>query len=133
MRGVYYGLGTVTVTTIMRGTTNLTEITSFQSALDNVWNMLGSPLAGIDDQEMMDTRDMCNALNDFVSLDPETGTRGNPVWGNLPRKFKLPYLVLVMPFLSHASMIWDFNLVSMLKLVLWDLILFWVDTCLSTV
>ena len=63
--------------------------TSFQSALDNVRNMVGSPLAGIDDQEMVDTRDMCNALNDFVSLDPETRTRGNPVWGNLPRKFNI--------------------------------------------
>ena len=59
--------------------------TSFQSALDNVRNMVGSPLAGIDDQEMVDTRDLCNALNDLVSLDPVTGTRGNPYWGNLPR------------------------------------------------
>lgn len=63
--------------------------TSFQSALDNVRNMVGSPLAGIDDQEMVDTRELCNALNDLVSLDPITGTRGNPVWGNLPRKFNI--------------------------------------------
>ena len=63
--------------------------TSFQSALDNVRNMVGSPLAGIDDQELVDTRELCNALNDLVSLDPVTGTRGNPVWGNLPRKFNI--------------------------------------------
>lgn len=63
--------------------------TSFQSALDNVRNMVGSPLAGIDDQEMVDTREFCNALNDLVSLDPVTQTRGNPVWGNLPRKFNI--------------------------------------------
>lgn len=63
--------------------------TSFQSALDNVRNMVGSPLAGIDDQEMVDTRELCNALNDLVSLDPVTNTRGNPVWGNLPRKFNV--------------------------------------------
>lgn len=63
--------------------------TSFQSALDNVRNMVGSPLAGIDDQEMVDTRDLCNALNDLVSLDPVTMTRGNPYWGNLPRKFNI--------------------------------------------
>lgn len=63
--------------------------TSFQSALDNVRNMVGSPLAGIDDQEMVDTRELCNALNDLVSLDPVTGTRGNPIWGNLPRKFNI--------------------------------------------
>eukprot|EP00521_Asterionellopsis_glacialis_P009376 CAMPEP_0195286458 /NCGR_PEP_ID=MMETSP0707-20130614/3907_1 /TAXON_ID=33640 /ORGANISM="Asterionellopsis glacialis, Strain CCMP134" /LENGTH=608 /DNA_ID=CAMNT_0040346097 /DNA_START=164 /DNA_END=1990 /DNA_ORIENTATION=+ len=63
--------------------------TSFQSALDNVRNMVGSPLAGIDDQEMVDTREFCNALNDLVSLDPVTGTRGAPQWGNLPRKFNI--------------------------------------------
>lgn len=63
--------------------------TSFQSALDNVRNMVGSPLAGIDDQEMVDTRELCNAVNDLVSLDPVTGTRGNPYWGNLPRKFNI--------------------------------------------
>jgi ferredoxin-nitrite reductase len=63
--------------------------TSFQSALDNVRNMVGSPLAGIDDMEMIDTRELCNALNDLVSLDPVTNTRGNPTWGNLPRKFNV--------------------------------------------
>jgi len=63
--------------------------TSFQSALDSVRNMVGSPLAGIDDQEMVDTRMLCNALNDLVSLDPVTQTRGNPMWGNLPRKFNV--------------------------------------------
>lgn len=63
--------------------------TSFQSALDNVRNMVGSPLAGIDDQELVDTRELCNLLNDLVSLDPVTQTRGNPVWGNLPRKFNI--------------------------------------------
>lgn len=63
--------------------------TTFQSALDNVRNMVGSPLAGIDDQELVDTRELCNALNDLVSLDPITQTRGNPTWANLPRKFNI--------------------------------------------
>jgi len=63
--------------------------TAFQSALDNVRNMVGNPLAGIDDLEMVDTRPYCNALNDLISLDPVTVTRGNPVWGNLPRKFNI--------------------------------------------
>ncbi|EJK78098.1 nitrite reductase [Thalassiosira oceanica] len=63
--------------------------TSFQSALDSVRNMVGNPLAGIDDMELVDTREFCNALNDLVSLDPETNTRGNPKWGNLPRKFNI--------------------------------------------
>lgn len=63
--------------------------TSFQSALDNVRNMVGSPLAGIDPLEMVDTRPYCNILNDLITLDPATGTRGNPQWGNLPRKFNI--------------------------------------------
>lgn len=63
--------------------------TSIQSALDNVRNMVGSPLAGIDELELVDTRELTNALNDLVSLDPVTGTRGNPKWGNLPRKFNI--------------------------------------------
>jgi ferredoxin-nitrite reductase len=63
--------------------------TTIQTALDNVRNMVGSPLAGIDDKEMVDTRELCNALNDLVSLDPVTETRGAPMWGNLPRKFNI--------------------------------------------
>lgn len=63
--------------------------TTFQSALDNVRNMVGNPLAGIDENELVDTREICNAINDLVSLDPVTNTRGNPVWGNLPRKFNI--------------------------------------------
>jgi ferredoxin-nitrite reductase len=63
--------------------------TSIQTALDNVRNMVGSPLAGIDDQEMVDTRELTNALSDMVGFDPVTGTRGNPKWGNLPRKFNM--------------------------------------------
>ena len=63
--------------------------TSFQSALDNVRNMVGSPLAGIDEEEMVDTRPHCDALNDLITLNTATGERGNPVYGNLPRKFNV--------------------------------------------
>jgi len=63
--------------------------TSFQSALDSVRNMVGSPLAGIDEHEMVDTRELCNAVNDLICLDPVTNTRGNPMWANLPRKFNI--------------------------------------------
>lgn len=63
--------------------------TSFQSALDSVRNVVGNPLAGIDQQELVDTREIANALNDLVSFDPVTKTRGNPAWANLPRKFNI--------------------------------------------
>lgn len=65
------------------------NLTSFQSALDNVRNVVGSPLAGIDPLEIVDTRAICNAVNDLISLDPATGLRGNPKWGNLGRKFNV--------------------------------------------
>jgi len=68
---------------------HLRNLTSFQSALDNVRNVVGSPLAGIDPLELVDTRPLCEAVNDLISLDPETGERGNPKWGNLGRKFNV--------------------------------------------
>ena len=40
--------------------------TSFKSVLDSVRNMVGHPLAGIDGQEMVDTRELCNASNDLI-------------------------------------------------------------------
>merc|ERR1719486_1535651 len=57
--------------------------------IDIVRNMVGSPLAGIDDQEMVDTRPHCEALNDLICLNKETGERGNPVYSNMPRKFNV--------------------------------------------
>jgi len=65
------------------------NLTSFQSALDNARNVVGSPLAGLDDKELVDTRPIANAVNDLISLDKETGLRGNPQWGNMPRKFNI--------------------------------------------
>ena len=51
--------------------------------------MVGSPLAGIDEHEMVDTRPFCVALNDLITLNKETGMRGNPEWSNMPRKFNI--------------------------------------------
>jgi len=65
------------------------NVTCHQSAMDNVRNIVGSPLAGIDQDELLDTRPYCNALNDLITIDPDTNKRGNPKWGNLPRKFNI--------------------------------------------
>ena len=65
------------------------NMTSFQSALDNARNVVGSPLAGLDDKELVDTRPIANAINDLISLDKETGQRGNPQFGHLGRKFNI--------------------------------------------
>jgi ferredoxin-nitrite reductase len=63
--------------------------TCIQTGFDNIRNMVGNPLAGIDENEMVDTRPFCNMLNDLVTLDEATGQRGNPVYCNLPRKFNI--------------------------------------------
>ena len=52
--------------------------TCIQTGFDNIRNMVGNPLAGIDENEMVDTRPFTNMLNDLVTLDEETGERGNP-------------------------------------------------------
>jgi len=63
--------------------------TCIQTGFDNIRNMVGNPLAGIDENEMVDTRPFCNMLNDLVTLDEATGERGNPVYCNLGRKFNI--------------------------------------------
>ena len=64
--------------------------TSFPSAMDNVRNIVGSPLAGLDhDHELVDTRPFCQAVDHLICWDAETQTRGNPQWANLPRKFNI--------------------------------------------
>ncbi|GHP07129.1 hypothetical protein PPROV_000587200 [Pycnococcus provasolii] len=60
-------------------------ITTLQSGMDNVRNVAGSPIAGIDPQEVYDTRAMCQALTEYVTQ----GYDGNPAISNLPRKFNI--------------------------------------------
>lgn len=43
-------------------------LTSVQSGMDNVRNMTGNPLAGIDPEEIIDTRPLCQAIDDMVSV-----------------------------------------------------------------
>lgn len=60
-------------------------LTSFMSGMDNVRNMVGSPIAGIDPLELIDTRPLCTAINDMITND----RRGRPELANLPRKFNI--------------------------------------------
>ncbi|EME27862.1 ferredoxin-nitrite reductase [Galdieria sulphuraria] len=57
----------------------------FQSGMDNVRNIVGSPLAGIDPYELYDTRSICFALDEMIS----NGGKGKPDFANLPRKFNI--------------------------------------------
>lgn len=60
-------------------------LTSFMSGMDNVRNMVGSPIAGIDPEEIIDTRPLCTAINDMIT----NHRRGRPELTNLPRKFNI--------------------------------------------
>jgi hypothetical protein len=133
--------------------------TTFQSALDSVRNVVGSPLAGIDDQELVDTRMISNAINDLISLDPITETRGNPMWANCKFSPMSAWLAesKVQPLWSHLSMsivqypvnstlpsvahvmithiristTLDYNPLPMLRLESWVSTSSWEDTCRS--
>lgn len=60
-------------------------LTSLMSGMDNVRNMVGSPIAGIDPMEMVDTRELCTQINDMIT----DNRRGRPELANLPRKFNI--------------------------------------------
>jgi len=60
-------------------------ITTTQSGMDNVRNVVGSPLAGIDPQEIVDTRPFALDVDNFLT---KMG-QGNKEVCNLPRKFNV--------------------------------------------
>ena len=60
-------------------------LTSIQSGMDNVRNITGSPVAGIDADELIDTRPLVQELQDMITNKGE----GNPEFTNLPRKFNI--------------------------------------------
>lgn len=60
-------------------------LTSVQSGMDNVRNITGSPVAGIDADELIDTRGIIRKVQDMITNNGE----GNPSFTNLPRKFNI--------------------------------------------
>ncbi len=60
-------------------------LTSIQSGMDNVRNLTGSPVAGIDPDELIDTRAMNQKVQDMITNHGE----GNYAFTNLPRKFNI--------------------------------------------
>ena len=61
------------------------NLTSIQSGMDNVRNLTGSPVAGIDPDELIDTRVMNQKVQDMITNSGE----GNYAFSNLPRKFNI--------------------------------------------
>lgn len=60
-------------------------MTSIQSGMDNVRNITGSPVAGLDADELIDTRGLVRKVQDAIV---DNG-RGNLAFSNLPRKFNI--------------------------------------------
>lgn len=60
-------------------------LTSLQSGMDNVRNPVGNPLAGIDPDEIVDTRPYTNLLSSYITNNSE----GNLAITNLPRKWNV--------------------------------------------
>jgi ferredoxin-nitrite reductase len=60
-------------------------LTSLQSGMDNVRNLTGSPVVGIDPDELIDTRELVQKLQDVIT----NHGQGNPAFTNLPRKLNI--------------------------------------------
>ncbi len=60
-------------------------LTSVQSGMDNVRNITGSPVAGLDADELYDTRELVQQVQDMIT----NNSKGNPEFTNLPRKFNI--------------------------------------------
>jgi ferredoxin-nitrite reductase len=60
-------------------------MTSVQSGMDNVRNITGDAVAGLDAAELIDTRDLVCRVQDMITNNGE----GNPALSNLPRKFNI--------------------------------------------
>ncbi|PIG93444.1 ferredoxin--nitrite reductase [Gloeocapsopsis sp. IPPAS B-1203] len=60
-------------------------LTSVQSGMDNVRNITGDPVAGLDADELFDTRELVCQVQDMITNNGE----GNPEFTNLPRKFNI--------------------------------------------
>lgn len=74
------------IPTIFRTLTDV-GLTSIQSGMDNVRNLTGSPVAGIDPDELIDTRELTQKTQDVITA----YGKGNRKYSNLPRKFNIAY------------------------------------------
>lgn len=61
------------------------DLTSVQSGMDNVRNITGDPLAGLDADELYDTRELVQQIQDMITNNGD----GNVELSNLPRKFNI--------------------------------------------
>ncbi len=64
---------------------NAVGLTSVQSGMDNIRNITGDPVAGLDADELFDTRELVQQIQDILTNKGE----GNAEFTNLPRKFNI--------------------------------------------
>ena len=76
-------------------------LSTIQSGFDNPRNVTGNPLAGIDPEEIVDTRPFTNELNNFLTNNAE----GNPEYSNLPRKWNTAVAGSKDNFLLHNDIV----------------------------
>jgi ferredoxin-nitrite reductase len=60
-------------------------LTTIQSGMDNIRNITGDPVAGLDINELYDTRELVQQVQNMLTNNGE----GNPEFSNLPRKFNI--------------------------------------------
>ena len=60
-------------------------LTTIQSGMDNIRNITGDSVAGLDINELYDTRELVQQIQDMLTNNGE----GNPEFSNLPRKFNI--------------------------------------------
>ncbi len=76
-------------------------LTTIQSAFDNPRNVTGNPIAGIDPQEIVDTRPYTLELQNYLTNNGE----GNPEFSNLPRKWNTAVAGSKDNFLLHNDIV----------------------------
>ncbi len=77
------------------------SIETVQSGFDNPRNITGNPLAGIDPNEIVDTRPYTIELEKFLT----NNGRGNPDFSNLPRKWNTAVAGAPDNFLLHNDLV----------------------------
>lgn len=80
---------------------NEAGLSTIQSGFDNPRNVTGNPLAGIDPDEIVDTRPYTTELQNFLT----NNCQGNPEFSNLPRKWNTAVAGAKDNFLLHNDIV----------------------------
>ena len=82
-------------------------LSTIQSGFDNPRNVTGNPIAGIDPNEIVDTRPYTTELQNFLT----NNCQGNPEYSNLPRKWNTAVAGAKDNFLLHNDIVFHLSLI----------------------